>query len=108
MNESLGLHSYFQHMIGYRFENRTGRMGTKLEPEVLQSQLLIATRKCQNNSLTVSIFLVSYVEERPWWPKSISGSLDKGRQKKAKGSEEREIRSSLFSLDLKRWQVQSN
>ena len=43
-------------------------------------------------------FLVSYVEERPWWPIQIP---NKGRKKKAKGEEEKEIRSSLLILDLK-------
>ena len=42
--------------------------------------------------------LVSYVGERLWWPIQ---SPNKGRQKKAKGREKREIRSSLLILDLK-------
>ena len=41
---------------------------------------------------------MSYVEGRPWWP---TKSPNKGRKKKAKGKEEREIRSSLLILDLK-------
>ena len=41
---------------------------------------------------------MSYVGERPWWPMQC---LNKGRKKKAKGLEEREIRSSLLILDLK-------
>ena len=44
------------------------------------------------------VFLVSYVEERP--RRSIPSS-SKGRKKKAKGEEEREIRSSLLILGLK-------
>ena len=36
--------------------------------------------------------------ERPWWPIQC---LDKGRKKKVRGEEEREIRSSLLILDLK-------
>ena len=43
-------------------------------------------------------FIVSTVGERPWWPIQ---SLNNGRKKKAKGYEEREIRSSLLILDLK-------
>ena len=43
-------------------------------------------------------FLVSYVGERPWWPIQC---LNKGRKKKAKGQEDREIRSILLLLDLK-------
>ena len=46
----------------------------------------------------ILFFLVSYVGERPWWPIQC---LNKGRKKKAKGLEEREIRSSLLILDLK-------
>ena len=42
--------------------------------------------------------LVSYVVERPWWPIQ---SLNNGRKKEAKGSEEKDIRSSLLILDLK-------
>ena len=43
-------------------------------------------------------FLEGYVEERPWWPIQ---SLNKGRKKKASSYDDREIRSSLFTLDLK-------
>ena len=41
---------------------------------------------------------MSYAGEKPWWP--IQGP-NRGRKKKAKGYEEREIRSSLLILDLK-------
>ena len=44
-----------------------------------------------------SLFLLSYVGEWPWWPIQ---SLNNGRKKKAKGLEEREIRSSLLILDF--------
>ena len=44
------------------------------------------------------LYLVSYAGERPWWP--IQGP-NKGRQKKVRGYEEREIISSLLILDLK-------
>ena len=37
-------------------------------------------------------------QQRPWRP---IHSLNNGRKKKAKGLEEREIRSSLLILDLK-------
>ena len=40
----------------------------------------------------------SYVGGRPWWPIQ---SPNKGRKKKVKGYEEREVRSSLIILDLK-------
>ena len=43
-------------------------------------------------------FLVSCIGERPWWPLQ---SPNKGRKKKAKSEEEREIRSRLLILDLK-------
>ena len=46
----------------------------------------------------VIIILVSYFEERPWWPIQ---RLNKGRKKKEKGKEEKKIRSSLLILDLK-------
>ena len=46
----------------------------------------------------VVIFLLSHVEERSWW---LVQSPSKGRKKKAKGLEERDIRSSLLILDLK-------
>ena len=48
--------------------------------------------------MSLSFFLVGYVEERPWWPIQ---SPKKGREKKAKGEEEKEIRSSLLIVDLK-------
>ena len=44
------------------------------------------------------LFLVGYVEERPWWPIQ---SPNIGGKKKASSKEDREIRSSLFILDLK-------
>ena len=57
-------------------------------------------------------FLVSYVEERPWWPIQ---SPNKGMKQKAKGQEAREIRSGLqvylnwiiLDIDIRfeRWQV---
>ena len=50
-------------------------------------------------------FLVSCVEERPWWPKQ---SPNRGRKKKAKGEEEREVKSSLFILDLKYGKLQDS
>ena len=46
---------------------------------------------------------MNYVEERPW--RHIQ-SPNKGRKKKAKGYEDREIRSSLLILDLKDGKLQ--
>ena len=48
-------------------------------------------------SFFFSFFLVSYVGERPWWAIQIP---NKGRKKKAKGYEEKEIRSSVLILDM--------
>ena len=50
------------------------------------------------NAIINQFFLVSYVGERLWRPIQRP---NQGRKKKAKGSEEREIRSSLSILDLK-------
>ena len=46
---------------------------------------------------------MNYVERRPWWRIQ---SPNKGRKKKAKGYDEREIRSSLLILDLKDGKLQ--
>ena len=43
-------------------------------------------------------FLVNSVGEKPSWPIQRSSN---GRKKKVKGYEQREIRSSLLTLDLK-------
>ena len=47
---------------------------------------------------SLAFFLVSFVEERLWWPMQ---SPNKGRKEKEKGLDEREIRLSLLILDLK-------
>ena len=49
-------------------------------PEHLKLKLLLAD--------FFLLFLVSYAEERPWWPIQ---SPNKGSKKKAKGKEEREM-----------------
>ena len=56
------------------------------------NQLSLNVAKMQLN------FLVSYVEERPWWPIQRP---NRGRRGKTKGYEEREIGSNLLILDLK-------
>ena len=48
------------------------------------------------------IFLVSYIEERPWWP---IPSPNKGKKQKAK---RREISSGLLVLDLKYGKLQDS
>ena len=42
----------------------------------------VITKKCLTITIRCTFFLVSYVEERPWWPIQ---SPNKGRKKKAKG-----------------------
>ena len=63
----------------------------------------------KGNCWDVSMFLrwlmvsvLNYVEERPWWPIQTPNNR---RKKKAKGLKEREMRSSLLILDLKKGEL---